>query len=358
MSNRTRILLAAVLVFGGVAWALLHFARGPQWQEFSAAFWNSLSHANRPYLVLGACLTFTSYFARCLRWRVFLHPMKTASLWNLLVATLIGFSAVALASRAGEIVRPWLIAQKEHLPLSTQLGAWTLERVFDTLTLVSLLGVSLWLIPAPDATATGASTLLGHFRSAGVVLTLGAFLIAALLAQLRYFPRFTATLIGWFARPLPERYRKGLLQFLEHFSSTLGVIENSRSFLACAGWSLLVWLTLFGAYWSAALAFGEPLSRLHPASMVLVMVASVTGSLAYLPGVGGGTQVATTFTLSRVFGIPLPVATSMALTVWTMTYLLVLLPGLPLAAREGLTWSRFRTLLHSRETSQPPAPAA
>jgi hypothetical protein len=91
--------------------------------------------------------------------------------------------------------------------------------------------------------------------------------------------------------------------------------------------------------------------------MVLVMVASVTGSIAYLPAVGGGTQVATTFTLAKVLGIPLPMATSMALTVWTMTYLLVLIPGLPLAASQGLTWGRFRNLLRTgtESTSSPPS---
>jgi uncharacterized protein (TIRG00374 family) len=355
MSTRTRILLAAALVLGIVAWALFAFAR-EHWQQFSVAFWDSLAHANPSYLLVGAGLTFTSYFARCLRWRVFLHPIKDARLWNLLVATLIGFSAIALASRTGEIVRPWLIAQKEQLPLSTQLGAWTLERVFDTLTLVSLLGVALWLLPAPDA-SSGASALLAHFRSASVVLMFIALLMAAVLAQLRYFPRFTAAIIGWLARPLPERYRAGLRQALEHFGATLAAIENGRRFLACVGWSLVVWLTLVGAYWSTALSFGEPLSLLHPGAMVLVMVASVTGSIAYLPAVGGGTQVATTFTLAKVLGIPLPMATSMALTVWTMTYLLVLIPGLPLAASQGLTWGRFRNLLRTgtESTSSPPS---
>ena len=38
-------------------------------------------------------------------------------------------------------------------------------------------------------------------------------------------------------------------------------------------------------------------------------------------------------------------ATAVALTIWVITFLLVMVPGLPLAAREGLSWSRLRSIL-------------
>ncbi len=355
MSNRTRILLVAAVLLSGILWAWLHFRTEPQWQQFSTEeFWNSLQNAKRSYLLLGACLTFASYLGRAFRWRAFLRPLKTASLWKIFSSTLIGFSAVALASRAGEIVRPWLIARKEELPLSSQLGAWTLERVFDSLMLVALLGVALWFVPAAVGQESISAALLASFRSAGAVFAALAVLLAGLMAQLRYFPRFTAAAVGFFARPLPERYRTGLRQMLEHFSVTLAVIEDSRRFLACVGWTVLVWVTLWGAYWSAALALGPPLSSLPASAMVLLMLASVTGSLFYVPGVGGGTQVAMVLTLTELFGVPLTFATSLALVIWVMTFLLVLLPGVPLAAREGLSWRSLRRLMGGQAKSPSP----
>ncbi|MBI3935257.1 MAG: flippase-like domain-containing protein [Acidobacteria bacterium] len=346
MTNRKRIFIASILVLGGIGWGIYHFVSGPEWQQFSAAaLWESLSGARLSYLLLGAGLTFASYLCRAYRWKAFVRPMKEAGVGNIFIATLVGFSAVALLSRVGEVVRPWMIAQKEQLPLSSQLGAWTLERVFDTLTLVSLLGASLWLFPAPIAAGAQALAMMQHFRTAGVVLTFMAMGMAAVLALLHYVPEFTENLIVALAWPLPQRIRDGIRRALEHFAATLAVIRNARSFLECVFWSSLVWLALLGAYWSTVRAFGEPLAGLHWGAMTLVMMASVTGSVAQLPAVGGGTQLATALTLTGLFGIPLAPATAVALTLWVMTFLLVLIPGLPLAAREGLSWSRLRSIL-------------
>lgn len=352
MSNRKQILIAAIIVLAALGWGIYHLASGPQWQQFStAALWASLAQARLSYLLLGAALTFASYLSRAFRWKAFLRPMKQAPVGGLFTATLVGFSAVALLSRAGEVVRPWMIAQKERLPLSSQLGAWTLERVFDTLTLVGLLGASLWFYPTPTVAGEHAAAILQHFRSAGFGLTIAALGLAGWLALMHYAPQFTERIILALAWPLPERARDGLRRALEHFAATLAVIRDARSFLECIFWSSLVWLTLLGAYWSAARAFGGPLTALHWSAMTLVMMAAVTGSIAQLPAVGGGVQLATTLTLTELFGVPLAPATAVALTLWVMTFLLVLIPGLPLAARAGLSWSRLRSLLAPASSS-------
>jgi glycosyltransferase 2 family protein len=352
MTGRKQMLIAAVLVVAGVAWGVYHFASGPEWQQFSgAALWESLSTADPAYLLLGTLLTFASYLCRAFRWKTFLRPMKEARVGHIFVATLVGFSAVALLSRAGEVIRPWMISQKEELPLSSQLGAWTLERVFDTLALVALLGASLWLFPNPTSGGEHAALMMAHFRTAGVVLTFIAFGLAATLAFMHYAPEPTEAVILALARPLSERVRTGIRNALEHFAATLAVIRDARSFLECAFWSAAVWLTLLGAYWSSAQAFGEPLAGVHWGAMTLVMMASVTGSVAQLPGVGGGVQLATALTLTELFGVALAPATAVALTIWVMTFLLVMIPGLPLAAREGLSWSRIRTILFSPKES-------
>jgi uncharacterized protein (TIRG00374 family) len=356
MSNRTRILVASVLVLSAVLWMILHYELQ---QFFFRDLWSSLSHADPRYLLLAGGFTFASYFFRCFRWRTFVRPMKKTSLWNLVAATVLGFSAIALLSRAGEVVRPWLISQKEQLSLSSQFGTWTLERAFDTLALVIVLGIALWSIPPPVEKES--SVLLGEFRSAGIALVVVALGLAALLAQLRYLPRFSSLLFGWFARPLPEQYRSALRRTVQQFSVTLGVLENRRTFLACIIWTVLVWLMLVGGYWSTAQAFGEPLSLLPLGAVMLVMVAAGMGSLLHLPGVGGGTQVASILTLTGIFQIPLPAATAMSLAVWIIMYMLVLVPGIPLAALEGLSWRGIRGILGSRGTegsgdsSAPPA---
>ena len=111
----------------------------------------------------------------------------------------------------------------------------------------------------------------------------------------------------------------------------------------------IVWLCVLGSYWAAAQSLGEPVSAINAGGLTLVMLSSGLGSVAHLPGVGGGIQIATILSLTHLFSIPLPIATSMALFIWVITYLLVLLPGLPLAAREGISWRNLSSLPQAAE---------
>ena len=53
---------------------------------------------------------------------------------------MIGFTAITLFGRAGEFVRPYLIAVKEKVPVTSQMAAWVLERIFDLLMASLLFG--------------------------------------------------------------------------------------------------------------------------------------------------------------------------------------------------------------------------
>jgi hypothetical protein len=67
------------------------------------------------------------------------------------------------------------------------------------------------------------------------------------------------------------------------------------------------------------------------------MFASMLGSLVQLPGVGGGSQLATITTLQRVFDVPQEVAASCGILLWMVTFMTVTPTGLVLAHRERLS---------------------
>ena len=343
MTYRAKVLgtVLLLLVFG--AYVAHRLMTNPEWQQFQAArFWQSLVQVRVSYALFAALMIFASYFFRSIRWRTFLLPMRKGNLGNIFVSTLIGFSAVALVGRPGEFVRPFLIARKESLGVSSQLAVWALERVFDSLTLGALMGIVLLLFPPDLDLIAGGSQAIAHLQTGGMVLWGGAVLAAALLVLLRTNAPTTIALILRLARLLPERYRERLRTMLENFAAGLAGIKSVSSFLAAVGCSLLVWLPVVLAYWSATHAFGLPLIRLDLGAIVLLMVVSLMGSLLLLPGIGGGTQVALFVALTELFGIPLEVASSVAILLWVLTHMIVLVPGLPLIAREGLTWQRLR----------------
>jgi hypothetical protein len=107
---------------------------------------------------------FGTYYGRALRWAVFLRPLRPhPSMGGLLSATIVGFTAITLFGRPGEFVRPFLIARKENVPLTSQLAAWALERLFDLLMAL----IVLRLRPHPGAQlgyAGGRQTVVGMPR--------------------------------------------------------------------------------------------------------------------------------------------------------------------------------------------------
>ena len=345
MTYRVKVLSTVFLLLVLGAYIAYRLATNPEWQQFHAdRFWQTLVQVRVSYVLLAALMIFASYFFRSLRWRTFLLPMKKGRLDNIFVSTLIGFSAVALMGRPGEFVRPYLIARKEKLGISSQLAAWTLERIFDALVMCVLLGAGLLLLsPDSDFFKNGSQAMV-RLRVGGIFLGAVSVLVAILLMLLRSNAKATIGFLLRCAWMLPERHRERLEKLLMNFSGGLGSIGSVSSFMAVAGYSLLVWVPVVLTYWGVTRAFGWPMTQLDLGAVLLLLAITVVGSLLLIPGVGGGTQVATVVALTELFGIPLEVATSVAIVLWLLTYMIVLVPGLPLAAREGLTWQRLRSM--------------
>jgi glycosyltransferase 2 family protein len=306
-------------------------------------------------------LIFSSYFFRCLRWKGFLRPLKVAGLENLVRSTVLGFSAVALLGRPGELVRPLLISRKEKMTLSSQLAAWTLERIFDGLTIGIMLGAVLSFTSPGSAEYSGganATRFLTGIKTGGMILCAGAVGMAVALSQFPRIAPFLVKLLSAVARLLPLRRRSGFETFmgkiLASFAQGFRSIATVPRFAASMAYSALVWAPVVLAYWVVAWGFGPPMSALGLRDLVVLLSASVVGSLAQLPGVGGGPQLVTLFSLTQFFGIPLEVATTAAILLWAICYMAVLIPGLPLAAHEGLNWRRLRALVKAAEPNGTP----
>ena len=115
--------LALAATLGAVAWFLAHRwgELGFEWSKFAAIF----ADLNWAWFAGAVAFALLTYVGRALRWQVLLRPVKAdSSLWNIFSATAIGFTAIVFFGRAGEVVRPYLIALKRKCPFSSQVGAW------------------------------------------------------------------------------------------------------------------------------------------------------------------------------------------------------------------------------------------
>src|SRR5579872_1755205 len=126
--TKKRILTTAIVL--AILGVLIYF-QVQHWRSFDWSRFAEASHVNPLQIAIAIALIYGTYVLRAVRWKVFLDPVCRAKSVNLIAPTFIGFAGLALLGRPGEFIRPYLVAKKENLTVSSQVGVWTVERIFD-----------------------------------------------------------------------------------------------------------------------------------------------------------------------------------------------------------------------------------
>src|SRR5688500_9374429 len=116
MNRKSLVMLALAAVVAIVAYRL----RG--WDFDWSLFFDSLWNVKPSWLLASLIATLLSYVIRAFRWQVILNPLKSIRIQPLISTTLVGFSAIYLFGRAGEIVRPLWLTRREHIPLTASVA--------------------------------------------------------------------------------------------------------------------------------------------------------------------------------------------------------------------------------------------
>ena len=316
--------------------------RGFDWNLAAAA----MARLRWPWLLLSLFMALASYYGRALRWAVFLKPLKARpSIRNLLSATLIGFSAISLFGRPGELVRPYLIAVKERVPVSSQFAAWFLERIFDLLMALLIFGFA--LTRAHTSGAHVGPRLAGVLAVGGRFAAYTAVALLAVLVSLRHFAEPLRRRLVAALRFLPEARFLKLEKLVNAFVQGVESTRSDGALLLVLIYSVLEWALIAACFECLARSFfGASLSFVD----VLVLLGFVSfGTVIQIPGIGGGMQVVVIVVLTELFAVRLEVATAFAMLVWIITFVAITPIGLGMALKEGLDWRSLRQI--GRETS-------
>ena len=327
--NRKRI-----LVFGIVlgALCLLIYLQVRAWKKFDwAMFWNRTEHVNWLYIFYGLALTYIAYVLRAVRWRIFLKPVRKTTTARLLAPQFVGFAALALLGRAGEMIRPYIIAKKERLTFTSQIAVWGVERIFDMGSFAVMLAVSFL---SPDLKALRFYHQLREFSFLLIVFILA--LIVGMVVVRRSGDRVAEflhdRLVG-FAPKLAHHLREKV----RSFSHGLETIQDISSALQLVGVSLFMWVLVAYAYYAVTHAYPGQLQALTLPHEIVLMGSSMLGSMLQLPAVGGGSQLATISMLSSGFGIEHELAVSCGMMLWAVTFMSVIPTGLAIARHEHVS---------------------
>ena len=337
---------ASVAAAAAVVW-FLHAqlaSRGFDWNLAAAGF----VRLRWRWLALSLVPIGSTYGVRALRWSVFLKPLKARpSLRNLLSATVIGFTAITLFGRPGEFVRPYLIALKERVPATSQFAAWVLERIFDLLMALLLFAFALTRVQASGIQVGPKLQWLLAFG--GSIVGVACVSILAILLSFRHFAEPGRRRLVAFLRFLPEarflRMEKWIAAFVQGVEST----RSDGALLAVFLYSVLEWVLIAACYWCLAQAFAG-LIDLNLVDVLIFMGFVSFGAAIQIPGIGGGIQVVSVLVLTELFGVRLELATSFALLIWILSFVVVVPVGLVLAVKEGLDWHSLRKI--GQEASQ------
>ena len=349
-------ILASVVVF--LILAVLVYLQYRHWRTFDwGTFWSQTNRVNKWHVLHAVALIYIAYAMRAIRWKVFLKPVRPKTkVRELLAPTLIGFTGLALLGRAGEFIRPYLIARRTALPFSSQLAVWAVERIFDAgafavLTILAIfLPSALQSIPHPEYYA--------WFREAGFILTALVLGMAAAAAIIARSGEAVACWVEAKFSHLPSNLAHKLGQRVREFRLGLNTIHGPWSLLWLALVSVGMWYTIALSYHEVTHSYGVDALEIPVSQLLILILASMVGSILQLPAVGGGSQVATITILSHVFDVPPEMAASCGILLWLVTFAAVVPVGLLLSHHERLSLRKLSVESHQAEEAELMGPPA
>jgi glycosyltransferase 2 family protein len=307
-----------------------------------SAFKTVMAAMRLQWMAAALPLILSAYLVRALRWKVMIRPLAPkATFWQMTVATFIGFTAVVLFGRAGEPVRPYLIARRQGIPFSSQVAAWLVERILDLLMVLALFGVS--LAQLSDEGWSPASKMHTALRAGGWAAGVaGAGCLLALIALRQYRGRIRARLEEALVF-LPEKPLARIRGFIHAFDEGMQSTREPKLVWSLVLLTMLEWALVGGSFLSVLQAF-PAVSHLSISEALTTMGFVTFAGVVQIPGVGGGMQIATVLVLTELYGIRVEAASGVALVIWATNFLVALPLGLGMAFHEGIRWRTMRQM--------------
>jgi hypothetical protein len=335
--------VALVALVALVIWVRhrIHFDFG----EFRA----QLAMADWIKIVIGIACIYAGYAIRSARWALLLRHNKRVPPFSLVGTQVIGFTAVALIGRLADLVRPYLVARKTNLDLSSQVAVYVVERLCDMGAIALLFSLAVLQLPQ-DAVVkamnhSGRLALVSHnapwiaaflFRYGGLMLTvLGALFLVAI----RFGGEVLAGMMERAFGMLSKNVGHAVGHKIRTFRTGLDTIRSFGDFAWLVGLSVGMWVLIAGAYIETMRAFvaSPVLANISISKCVLLMVVSGSASTMQLPILGWFSQIGVVAAAITGFFAAGPEASTACAAMLLVVTFLGIVPV-------GLIWARFENV--------------
>ena len=334
MKYPLRTLFVSLLGIALLAWFLRHANLADVFYSIRGASISALLMTIVPVVLI--------MLVRSVRWQYLLEPLGQASFRAIFRTTMIGLAASnLLPARAGEFLRPYLLARQEGLSATSTFATIVIERILDLVSILLLLGIFVFVSGrhvsfSPNMQAVEISVIL--IMIATIILGLIMWLLASnpdriglfVLKVTRYFPQGLARVLSKLART---------------FSEGLAVIRTPRVLVAAFICSVVLWLTIAVQVYLVSIAFG--IDMLFTGSFLLQAMLAI-GVAVPTPGAVGSFHEAYRIGATTFFGASNAEAVGAALILHGISFIPVTILGMLFMMQDGLSLHGLFSLTNTR----------
>lgn len=328
-----RNVIRTVVVIGLAVGLLAVFLRNAELDRV----WSAVRSARADFLLVSLAATALTFAIRAERWQYLLAPLGKTRFSTVFKTTVIGFAASAvLPARAGEVIRPYLLARREGLSATAAFATILVERVLDLVAVLLLLAVFLlWFDPGLEARD---SVFFSAIRFGGLVMAPVA--VAALLVMF-FMAGHPERLHGWLLKAeaiLPSRAAKAIARLAQMFAAGFAVVRRPERLVAALAWSIVLWISIAAGIWAVSVAFGITMPF---TGSFLMLAPLVVGVAVPTPGAVGGFHEAYRLSATSFFGADNNTAVGAAIVLHAISVGPVALAGLVFILQDGLKLGRI-----------------
>jgi uncharacterized protein (TIRG00374 family) len=302
--------------------------------------WLSIRQARLEQILGALVVTGATYAIRALRWQQLLAPVGETRFGTAFRSTVIGFAAsFLLPARAGELLRPYLLARWERLSATATFATIILERLLDLVT-VLILFASFMLVFDPGMAAVD-PRVFEAIKVGGLLAGAGALAALVMVFALAGHPETLGRAALGIERVLPARVAHATARLVQLFAEGLAVMRRPSRLLAALALSFPLWLSIAAGIWLVARAFS--ITMPFTGSFLLIALL-VVGVALPTPGAVGGFHEMFRLGATTFYAVPNDTAVGAAIVLHAISFLPVTVLGVVFMAQAGLSLHRMRAL--------------
>jgi uncharacterized protein (TIRG00374 family) len=334
-----RTAIVSLLALALMAW----FLRGTNLTDV----WLQVRQVRADLLGLSLLMVCLTFVGRTIRWRYLLSPLGHTRFRTVFRSTVIGFGALGLLPvRVGDVIRPYLLARQEGLPVSSVFATVVMERVLDLVAVLALLALYVWGF-------TGGSELsprlLNSIKVSATIAASGAAALLVIMWVLATHPERIGGFAAALTRVLPGKLSHRVGNLASAFSSGFAATRDARQLSMALAWSFAVWIGIAAQAWAVTVAFA--IAMPFPGSFLLQSML-VIGVAVPTPGGVGSFHEAYRLGVTTFFAASNDRAVAAAIVTHAISFIPPVLGGIIFMAQDGLSIGRLEDLASSARAKE------